>query len=75
MDVEALGVVGAISPGLDVTSTQQLRLCDTGDGTTTLPVVEQSGAKLRLAEPSANERLHLGAKFLADVGERILIAF
>jgi hypothetical protein len=71
MVVEALGVVGAISPGLDVASTQQLRLCETGDGTTTLPIVKESGAKLRLAEPSANEGLHLCAKLLADVGERI----
>ena len=75
MDVETLGVIFALGPRLDMTGTQELRLGDAGNGATPLPVVEQAGTKLCLAETTADKRLHLGTEFLTGAGERILEAF
>jgi hypothetical protein len=73
MDVQALGVIAAVGPRLDMAGAQQLRLGDTGDGAATLPVVKQPGAKLGLAKPAADERFDLGAEPLVDPGERRLV--
>ena len=75
IDIEALGVVGAVSPGFDMAGTQKLRLRNPGDCAAPLPVVEQSGAKFDLPDPTTHERLNLCAKFLTDMRECILKAF
>jgi hypothetical protein len=59
-DVEALGVAGAVGPGLDVARAEQLWDGEAGDGAAALPVLEQAVAEEVLADALDDEALGLG---------------
>ncbi len=57
-NVKPLGIILAIGPRLDMTRTEQLRHSKSGDGTATVPILQQPPAENVLANALNDEAFH-----------------
>lgn len=61
MNVQPLGIAGAILPGNDVAGAQERRIGDPGQGAAALPIGHHPVAEYVLTDPLDDQPLGLGA--------------